>query len=329
VPVEVCDECRFDGSAYTRDDARGTLRATGVRWRWTIEDVDPALLTRRPEPGVWSIVEYVDHSATIIEAMSRLLHGMTTTGVEPFDAPEGPLARADDPPTTKTIDEVLARLDANVARLDAKARSLRGDAWATTVVVDGHTWPADEILRHAAHDSTHHLMDGGRLLVALGARKLHGTGGVVAGLFANRGGPGKLPITEATIGYRGVAGDRQQTRFHHGRVSQALCLWSAEVVRSLQAEGHPVAPGSTGENVSLEGAPWTDLHAGMRLGLGDDVLIEISGYALPCKKNAPYFLGGDFRRMDPDRHPGWSRLYASVLRDGVVRPGDPVVIEPG
>jgi MOSC domain-containing protein YiiM len=328
MPVETCDECRFDGSAYTRDDAKGTLRATGPRWRWTIEDVDPALLSRRPAPGVWSVIEYIDHSAVIIEAMGRLLHAMTTTGVEPFDAPAGPFAREQDAPTTISIDEALARLDANAARLDAKARSLQGDAWATTVVIDGETRTADDILRHAVHDATHHLMDGGRVLVALGARKVQVGGGVVAGLFANAGGPGKLPIAEATIGYRGVAGDRQRTRIHHGRVSQALCLWSSEVVRELQAEGHPVAPGSTGENISLNGVPWTDLHAGMRLGIGDDVLVELSGYALPCKKNAPYFLGGDFGRMDPDRHPGWSRFYASVLRDGVVRPGDPVVIEP-
>src|SRR6187551_1824848 len=111
--VERCDECRFDGGAYTRDDARGTLRATGVRWRWTIADVDPALLSRRPTPDVWSNVEYIDHSATIIEVMGRLLHAMTTTGVEPFEAPQGPLAGADDELTTLQLDDVLTRLDAN------------------------------------------------------------------------------------------------------------------------------------------------------------------------------------------------------------------------
>src|SRR6478672_5783308 len=117
--VEVCDECRFDGSAHTRDDAKGTLRATGLRWRWTVEDVDPALLTRRPAPAVWSVVEYIDHSAIIIEAMGRLLHAMTTTGVEPFEAPNGPFAKPDDEPTALRLDDVMERLDANVARLHA------------------------------------------------------------------------------------------------------------------------------------------------------------------------------------------------------------------
>src|SRR4051812_8842954 len=137
MPVEICDECRFVGSAYTRDDARGTLRATGLRWRWTIADVEPALLSRRPAPAVWSIVEYIDHSATIIEAMGRLLHAMTTTRVEPFEAPQGPFASADDAPTALHVDDALSRLDANVARLHAKASALTGDAWDATVVIDG------------------------------------------------------------------------------------------------------------------------------------------------------------------------------------------------
>jgi MOSC domain-containing protein YiiM len=327
--VETCEECRFDASAYTRDDAKGTLRATGIRWRWTIEDVDPRLLHHRPAPAVWSIVEYVDHSATVIELMGRLLHAMTTRDVEPMEGLDAPGASAGDPPTTLSIDDALHRLGANVARLDAKARSLRGEDWARTVIVDGEIRTADDVLRHAVHDSTHHLMDGGRVLAALGARTPEIDTGVVAGLFANKGGVGKLPITEASIGYRGVVGDRQRTRFHHGRVSQALCLWSAEVVRALRAEGHPIEPGSAGENISIEGITWTDLRAGTRLGIGADALIEVSGYALPCKNNSSFFIDGDFRRMDPDRHPGWSRIYASVLRDGVVRRGDKVVIEPG
>ena len=327
--VEVCEECRFDGAAYTRDDARGTLRATGPRWRWMLDGVEPTFLTRRPEPAVWSVVEYIDHSATIIDVMGWLLHAMTTIAVEPFASPAGPFATADDAPTTLVLHDVLARLDANVARLHDEALSLKGDAWNATVVIDDDPRTADDILRHAVHDSTHHLMDGGRVLAALGARPVPAATGTVAGLFANRGGVGKLPIAEARIGYRGVHGDRQATRFHHGRVSQALCLWSAEVVQALRAEGHAVAPGAAGENISIAGLPWPEVRPGMQARIGDDVLIEISGYALPCKKNAGWFIDGDFRRMDPDRHPGWSRLYASVLRDGVVHAGDVVVIEPG
>ena len=70
------------------------------------------------------------------------------------------------------------------------------------------------------------------------------------------------------------------------------------------------------------------LASSLRIAIGDDVLAEVSAYATPCKKNAGWFVDGDFNRMNHGREPGVSRLYASVLRDGVVRPGDRVTVEP-
>ena len=152
--------------------------------------------------------------------------------------------------------------------------------------------------------------------------------GTVVGLFVSGGGVPKLPVDVAVIGRRGVEGDRQATRKHHGRVSQALCIWSAEVIDALVAEGHPIAPGRAGENVLVRGIDWGVMRPGVRLVVGTAVA-ELSGFALPCKKNAPWFVDGDFRRIDPDLRPGWSRAYATVVEGGEVRPGDPVVVEPG
>jgi MOSC domain-containing protein YiiM len=147
--------------------------------------------------------------------------------------------------------------------------------------------------------------------------------GTVVGVFASDGGVPKLPIDRAVVGRRGVAGDRQAARKHHGRVSQALCIWSAEVVEALADEGHPIGPGRAGENVLVRGLEWSLMRPGVRLQLGP-VLAELTGFALPCKKNAPWFSGGDFHRMDPDRQPGWSRAYASVVVGGELAVGDPV-----
>ncbi|MND08457.1 hypothetical protein D3C83_310620 [compost metagenome] len=65
----------------------------------------------------------------------------------------------------------------------------------------------------------------------------------------------------------------------------------------------------------------------MQLLVGD-VLAEISAYATPCSKNAPWFTDRYFNRMDHDRHPGWSRAYAWVREPGTIRTGDPVIVEP-
>jgi MOSC domain-containing protein YiiM len=151
--------------------------------------------------------------------------------------------------------------------------------------------------------------------------------GTVAQLNVSDGGVPKVPVAEVEVGYRGAADDRQATRRHHGRPWQALCLWSAEVIEDLQAEGHPISPGAAGENVTLAGIDWPSLRPGTQLRVGE-VLAELSAWAEPCQKNAQWFVDGDFRRMQHQRHPGSSRVYAWVREPGRIRTGDAVVVEP-
>src|SRR5687767_9401329 len=171
--------------------------------------------------------------------------------------------------------------------------------------------------RRAAHIAGHALHLAGRVLWSDGARP-PAAEGTVTGLFVSGGGVPKGPIPVAEIGYRGVRGDRQASRKHHGRVWQALCLWSADVVDDLAMEGHPIAPGRAGENVSITGIDWSALRPGLQLGIGE-VLVELTAYATPCTKNARLFADRDFHRILHDRHPGSSRIYASVLADGTVQ----------
>jgi MOSC domain-containing protein YiiM len=128
------------------------------------------------------------------------------------------------------------------------------------------------------------------------------------------------------IDYCGVVGDRQATRYHHGRPWQALCLWSSEVIACFAADGHPVFPGAAGENITISGLPWADVRAGVRIRAGS-VLCEVSAYALPCFQNKPYFRDGDFATMHHERGPV-SRVYATVIEPGTVRTGDSAILEP-
>ena len=66
---------------------------------------------------------------------------------------------------------------------------------------------------------------------------------------------------------------------------------------------------------------------GARLAVGD-ALLQVSAYAIPCAKNAGWFSDGDFQRLSHEVNPAGSRLYASVVREGAVRVGDAVVLEP-
>ncbi len=103
---------------------------------------------------------------------------------------------------------------------------------------------SDEAL-DVVHRTSHHLLLATRAMHALGVGAPRSEGSV-AGVFASHGGVPKQPIDEAAIGYRGVEGDTQHARQHHGRVWQALCLWSADVIDRLQREGHPIAMGGPG-----------------------------------------------------------------------------------
>ena len=93
------------------------------------------------------------------------------------------------------------------------------------------------------------------------------------------GGVPKSPVRSVEISVFGLQGDRQRDLEHHGGIERAVCLFSLERILALQAEGHPIYPGSVGENVTLSGLDWARLVPGARLRLGEWVEIEITGYA--------------------------------------------------
>jgi len=141
------------------------------------------------------------------------------------------------------------------------------------------------------------------------------------------GGVPKRPVPEAFVNVRGVVGDQQADRRHHGRPEQALCLYSLEVIEALQAEGHPIRPGDAGENLTITGLDWAGITAGMRLRVGASVIVEIADPATPCSKNAGWFTDRAYTRMSHDDHPGWSRWYGRVLAGGSISVGDEVEIQ--
>lgn len=148
----------------------------------------------------------------------------------------------------------------------------------------------------------------------------------VVRVAASTGGVPKSALSRVRLGPGGLEGDTQADREHHGRPFQAVCLFSEERLAALAGEGHPVSPGSLGENLLLSGAEWSLLRPGMRLAVGSEVLLELSAYVPPCRTVAGSFLRGRFDRIDPDKHPGWARCYAWVVHGGEVRPGDRVEV---
>jgi MOSC domain-containing protein YiiM len=123
----------------------------------------------------------------------------------------------------------------------------------------------------------------------------------------------KLPRTEARlVANFGLEGDR-----HAGRPERQVSLLNAETVAELAQQGMPVAPGTLGENITVEGFAVMRLADGARLRIGEAEL-EITGDRPACREmlevhqDALKALAGRAGKM------------ARVVRGGTVRPGDPI-----
>jgi len=146
-------------------------------------------------------------------------------------------------------------------------------------------------------------------------------------LNTSPGGVPKLPVIEGHVNELGIAGDEHRFPDIHGGPERALCLFSLERILELQAEGHPIFPGAVGENVTISGLDWQQVVPGVQLSLGDEVLVEITKYTTPCNTIPAYFADGQYQRISQKLHPGWSRVYARVLKGGRLRIGQPVELK--
>ncbi len=151
---------------------------------------------------------------------------------------------------------------------------------------------------------------------------------VLHSINVSTGGVPKAPRPAAGVSQAGVEGDRQRALRFHGGPARAVCVYSLDLIEALRAEGHPIAIGTAGENLTLAGIDWSSVKPGAVIDVGD-VTLEVTTPAFPCKNIAPSFSHQDFTRISEKLHPGWSRWYCRVLREGHVVVGDRVgVISP-
>jgi MOSC domain-containing protein YiiM len=146
--------------------------------------------------------------------------------------------------------------------------------------------------------------------------------GRIVQISVSLGGVPKRAVPHARVTALGLDGDAHRDLEHHGGPERAVCLFSLEAIRELQAEGHPMAPGTLGENVTVEGLDWSAVVPGAILQLGGEVRLEVTRYTTPCFNLRPAFADGDYSRVSHRRHPGGSRVYTRVLAPGTIRTGD-------
>jgi len=162
---ERCDACGFDGAGYDNASLLDALRSLGHRWRSVISGNGPEL-HQRPEPAVWSAIEYAAHSRDI-----TALHVFGLEEALRLDEPSYPAIGDDlaDSAVAQYRDadpgRVLDVLDQQATRLAQLAEDAGQDRWTRGLTIGGHRSDVRRLLEHALHDSLHHVDDVERGLV--------------------------------------------------------------------------------------------------------------------------------------------------------------------
>ncbi|CAI8372805.1 MAG: sulfurase [Euryarchaeota archaeon] len=149
--------------------------------------------------------------------------------------------------------------------------------------------------------------------------------GTISGLFATTvGGVPKPRVDSLEVETLGIKDEIIRDKKHHGGPEKAVCLISEEIIQDLQVKGHPIAGGTTGENILLN-APYQSLKPGVQLEF-DKVKLEITMAASPCKTIGDSFLNKEFNLLSDKKYPGKTRWYARVLVEGTIEQDENVTI---
>jgi hypothetical protein len=166
---EHCDACGFDGARYDDASLLHALRILGPRWRSLLSETGPEL-RERPEPEVWSALEYAAHSRDI-----TALHVFGVEQALTLDEPSFPPIDDDLVDSAAASygsadpDAVLDALEEQAMRLAQLADDAGPDHWSRGLTIGGARSDVRRLLEHALHDSLHHLDD-----VERGLARLHG-----------------------------------------------------------------------------------------------------------------------------------------------------------
>jgi hypothetical protein len=165
VDFERCNECGFNGEEWSDAAAISAIAGLPTRFANVAAGLSSDDLVRRPVDGQWSIAEYADHVREVLFGMRFLLDiAVTQPGTDLGESPSSPF---EPKPRQIDIDATLVGIEREVTSLLRTVSELSPNEWHSTVTLDGANVDPHWIVRHAVHDSTHHLLDMERLRQAL------------------------------------------------------------------------------------------------------------------------------------------------------------------
>lgn len=138
---------------------------------------------------------------------------------------------------------------------------------------------------------------------------------VISVNISDKKGVRKTPLPEGRLAPGvGLVGDA-----HSGSWHRQLSLLALESIETMRAQGLTVTPGDFAENITTAGLTLHTLPVGTRLKLGL-VEVEITQIGKECH------TGCAIRKLTGDCVMPREGIFARVLNEGLVRPGDPVLL---
>lgn len=136
----------------------------------------------------------------------------------------------------------------------------------------------------------------------------------------------KMPVNEPVeIKTLGIDGDAICDKKNHGGPDQAIYVYGgADYAWWSNELGRELAPGTFGDNLTIRDLESAQFNIGDYIHVGN-MILQVTSPRIPCntfatRMNDPQWVK-KFRRAE---RPG---LYCRVIKEGVVKAGDPVSIE--
>jgi uncharacterized protein (UPF0303 family) len=154
-----CPDCGFDSRTVTRDAVPALVRAQAAAWEPVLQRDDVA---RRPQPGVWSPLEYACHVRDVYRVFAQRLVLMLTEHEPAFTNWDQDATAVAERYGEQTPSVVATELAADAQTLADAFAEVRPDQWTRVGRrSDGAVFTVETLARYLLHDPAHHLWDVG------------------------------------------------------------------------------------------------------------------------------------------------------------------------
>jgi hypothetical protein len=162
----LCMECGLDPEQLTIAAAADLIGALGPQYRaaFAVAEGDRERLRAKPDPDVWSSLEYVVHLRDSVRYHGALTNRALKEHRPEFGAPDPDAIAQNESYNDADPDVVLDSLEQQTTRFATRARALSEDDLDRVVIRVGNEVTVRYMIRNVAHEGHHHLQDVQRLL---------------------------------------------------------------------------------------------------------------------------------------------------------------------